>query len=280
MIHPLLRKLSMFLGTIISLAVFLVTLAFTDTGQTTVEEAALERTVTHYSKQAEEMPGNADAISPSGERTPEAVLRVIDGDTIELASGERVRYIGIDTPESVDPRRQVECLGKEAAERNRELVGNRVVLLESDIEERDKYGRLLRYVYLEDGTMVNETLVREGYADPATFPPNIRHVDRFLAAATLAREEKRGLWGAICTDASDTVTASEPTTAPDGCVIKGNISSSGERIFHAPECPYYSRTRIDSARGERYFCTETDAEADGFRRAGNCPDAALTPPTL
>src|SRR3990172_7201954 len=76
------------------------------------------------------------------------VTRVIDGDTIELGDGRRVRYIGIDTPETVDPRKPVECFGKEAAAKNRELVDGKMVEMEKDASETDKYGRLLRYIYV------------------------------------------------------------------------------------------------------------------------------------
>lgn len=133
-----------------------------------------------------------DVVSPEGEWA--VVTRVVDGDTIELSTGEKVRYIGVNTPESVDPRRKVECFGKEASEWNRQLVlGNRV-RLERDISERDKYGRLLRFVYLEDGSMVNALLVKEGYAYASPYPPDISKKDMFRAAEVTAREQARGLW--------------------------------------------------------------------------------------
>ncbi|MEK9151066.1 MAG: thermonuclease family protein [Patescibacteria group bacterium] len=122
------------------------------------------------------------------------VGRVIDGDTIELSGGDTVRYIGIDAPESVDPRRAAQCFGKEAAEFNKHLVAGKEVRLEKDISDRDKYGRLLRYVYLEDGTLANEMLVREGYAFVATYPPDVAKKDIFRTAERTARSEERGLW--------------------------------------------------------------------------------------
>ncbi len=121
------------------------------------------------------------------------VTRVIDGDTIEIEGGEKVRYIGVNTPESVDPRRAVQCFGKEASAYNAELVLGKRVRLEPDVEDRDKYGRLLRYVWLGD-TMVNEQLVTDGYAQVMTIPPNVKYVERFKAAQTQAREAKKGLW--------------------------------------------------------------------------------------
>jgi micrococcal nuclease len=126
------------------------------------------------------------------------VARVIDGDTIELADGERVRYIGINTPESVDPRRPVQCFGKEASAYNKELVQGEWVELETDITNRDKYGRLLRYIWLGD-VLINEQLLRDGYAQVKTYPPDVKYVDRYRVAQTEAREAGRGLWHA-CRD--------------------------------------------------------------------------------
>lgn len=122
------------------------------------------------------------------------VKRIIDGDTIELSNGDTVRYIGINAPESVDPRREAGCFGKEASEFNKHLVAGKDVRLAKDISDRDKYGRLLRYVYLEDGMLVNEMLVREGYAFVATYPPDVSKKDIFRAAERMARDEDRGLW--------------------------------------------------------------------------------------
>ncbi|OGH70617.1 MAG: hypothetical protein A2754_03215 [Candidatus Magasanikbacteria bacterium RIFCSPHIGHO2_01_FULL_47_8] len=124
------------------------------------------------------------------------VSRVVDGDTLELASGEKVRYIGVDTPESVHPKKPVQCFGKEAMEFNKNLVLGKKVKLVKDVSETDRYGRLLRYVYLGDGTFVNLLLVKEGYAQAATFPPDVKYSATFVAAAAEAREAERGLWSA------------------------------------------------------------------------------------
>lgn len=122
------------------------------------------------------------------------VSRVVDGDTIELLNGKKVRYIGIDTPETVDPRKPVQCFGKEAKEANSNLVLNKVVILKKDVSETDKYGRLLRYVYLEDGTFVNLWLVKNGYAFVYTYPPDIAYSVEFVAAEREAKKNKLGLW--------------------------------------------------------------------------------------
>ncbi len=121
------------------------------------------------------------------------VVRVIDGDTIELDSGQKVRYIGIDTPETKHPTKSLECYGEEASKKNRELVEGKVVQLEKDVSETDRYGRLLRYVYV-DGEMVNELLVREGYARASSYPPDIKYQDFFRSAESQAQQAGRGLW--------------------------------------------------------------------------------------
>lgn len=134
--------------------------------------------------------------APAGIEVP--VERVVDGDTIRVTlngRSERVRYIGVDTPETRHPRKGVEPLGPEATEANRRLVEGARVRLVYDVEERDRYGRILAYVYLEDGTFVNARLVEEGFAQVMTVPPNVRHQELFLELQRRAREQRRGLWG-------------------------------------------------------------------------------------
>lgn len=136
------------------------------------------------------------SLGISGENT--RVERVIDGDTIEIEGGQKVRYIGIDTPETVDPRRPVGCFGKEASEENKRLIEGERVLLVKDVSDTDKFGRLLRYVYInaEDNKIIfiNDHLVRQGYARASTYPPDVKFTDRFLQAEREAREDGRGLW--------------------------------------------------------------------------------------
>ena len=126
---------------------------------------------------------------------------MIDGDTVDVDVGgghERVRLIGIDTPETVDPRRPVECFGAEASARLEALLPEgTAVRLERDVEPRDDFGRLLAYVFRRsDDLFVNLALVEDGYAATLTRPPNVAYVDRFVAAADKARAEGRGLWSA------------------------------------------------------------------------------------
>jgi micrococcal nuclease len=118
------------------------------------------------------------------------VVRVIDGDTIEIAGGARVRYIGIDTPE-VYP--SMDFYGTEATEKNKELVEGKVVTLETDVTDKDRFGRLLRYVYV-DGLFVNAELVRLGCARSFPYPPDTRHQELFSRLESEAREAGIGLW--------------------------------------------------------------------------------------
>lgn len=133
---------------------------------------------------------------PAGD--DELIERVIDGDTIVVGDGERVRLIGIDTPETKDPREPVGCFGREASSYTDDLLpAGTAVRLAYDVERTDRYGRTLAYVYrASDGLFVNAALVRDGYAYAYTYPPNVAHSEEFVALQREAREADRGLWGA------------------------------------------------------------------------------------
>ncbi len=138
------------------------------------------------------------SVASQGDPAVVQVVRVIDGDTILVCciarKREKVRYIGINTPETKHPTKGVEYYGKEAAEANRKLVEDKTVILTFDVEQRDRYGRLLAYVFLEDSTFVNAWLVENGYAQVMTVPPNVKHQELFLKLQREAREARRGLW--------------------------------------------------------------------------------------
>jgi micrococcal nuclease len=136
-------------------------------------------------------PSRTAAPGP-GERVPARVTKHTDGDTLWLSGIGKVRLIGVDTPEVYGG---VECYGREASAFVKRLLplGARV-RYELDVEERDRYGRALAYVYTADGRFLNLLLVRRGYAQPLTIPPNDRFADRFVAAARRARARKVGLW--------------------------------------------------------------------------------------
>jgi micrococcal nuclease len=121
------------------------------------------------------------------------VKRVIDGDTVELSTGEKVRMIGVDTPETKDPRKPVQYFGKEATAFTRQLVEGKRVRLEYDQQRRDKYGRTLTYVYLDDGTFVNAEIIKQGYGFAYTRFP-FKYLEQFRQLEREAREARRGLW--------------------------------------------------------------------------------------
>lgn len=127
------------------------------------------------------------------------VTKVTDGDTIHIqmdGKDEKVRLIGINTPETVDPRTSVQCFGKEASTRMKELAEGKIVRLEYDETQdtRDAYDRLLAYVYLEDGQMLNRKMVAEGYAYEYTYLKPYKYQKEFRQLQTLARSSSRGLW--------------------------------------------------------------------------------------
>lgn len=130
------------------------------------------------------------------------VTKVIDGDTINVnvdGKTAAIRLIGIDTPETVDPRRPVGCFGKKASDETKRLLEGKGVVLNRDVSETDKYNRLLRYVFLPLGSgenlFVNDYLIRQGFAKTLTYPPDVKYDSRFLQAEKEARDNLRGLWG-------------------------------------------------------------------------------------
>ncbi len=131
------------------------------------------------------------------------VTRVIDGDTIAIdydGKEEKVRLIGVNTPEIHGSSKVAELYGRKAAAYTEKLLQGREVRLEFDVQKRDKYNRLLAYVYLPDGTFVNARLVADGYAQVMTVPPNVRHAEEFVVLQSQARKANRGLWGAVSED--------------------------------------------------------------------------------
>ncbi|NDY42228.1 hypothetical protein G3N55_05145 [Dissulfurirhabdus thermomarina] len=165
--------------------------------------------------------------APAGQEC--RVTWVYDGDTIRLRTGEHVRYIGIDAPEVAHDDRPGDPLGTEAARRNRELVAGKTVRLEWDRERHDVHGRLLAYVWLPDGRMVEEILVEEGLARACAVPPNTAHFDEIVAAQRRAMAARRGLWAL-------------PPPVPERFYI-GNRRSLR---FHRPDCRYGRRTRREN----------------------------------
>ncbi|CCQ94867.1 Micrococcal nuclease-like nuclease [[Clostridium] ultunense Esp] len=196
------------------------------------------------------------------------VKRVVDGDTFETATGEKVRLIGVDTPESVKPDSPVEPYGKEASHFTKKKLEGKKVRLEYDVSLKDKYGRTLAYVYLPDGTFYNELLLAEGYAQVLTVPPNVKYADHFLEVERKAREAGKGLWGLEnggqkSTDASASDELDKLYVDGEGRgLIKGNITKDGEKIYHMPGGAFYEETKA-----EAWFKTEREALEAGFRKS-------------
>lgn len=150
------------------------------------------------------------AITPTGTVKSEhtvsqesiaTVSAVVDGDTIKLTTGETVRYIGVDTPETKHPQKGKECFGAEASQFNTTLVEGKTVRLVKDVSNTDRYSRLLRYVYVlpaqngDQEVFVNAELVQNGYAVASSYPPDVAMDELFSQMETEARNENRGLWG-------------------------------------------------------------------------------------
>lgn len=222
------------------------------------------------------------------------VTSVSDGDTVEVNGSEKVRLIGINTPETVKPNSPVQPYGKEASQFSKTQLLGKKVFLEQDVQTTDKYGRTLAYLFLQEprnaneleSLMFNATLLREGYAQLMTIPPNVKYTELFLRLQRVAREQNKGLWGlgiykdnatstanvylpgkdpAAGSTAAVAKTPSPPAVASKNCsnpTIKGNINSKGEKIYHVPGGQFYTRTNA-----EEMFCTEEQARAAGYRKS-------------
>ena len=147
------------------------------------------------------LPLYASSVYPLGERQPQfrTVRRVVDGDTLVLENKERVRLIGVDTPETKHPRRPVEYYGREASAFTKKMVQGKRVRLEFDqanahLGHKDKYRRTLAYVFLQDGTFLNAEIIKQGYGFAYTRFP-FKYMDEFRRYQREAREQNRGLWG-------------------------------------------------------------------------------------
>jgi micrococcal nuclease len=187
---------------------------------------------------------------PSG-AWAQLVTRVVDGDTIVVAGVGTVRLIGVDTPETVDPRTPVQFFGKEASEFTRRMVGGKVVRLEFDAQGTDKYQRTLSYVYLPDGTFLNAEIVKQGYGHAYVKYP-FKYLDQFRGYERDAQEGRRGLWADLPPAAEQNARSSEPAR------VWVNTAS---KVYHCPGTRYYGNT----SRGT--YMTEAQAQANGYRAA-------------
>jgi micrococcal nuclease len=215
------------------------------------------------------------------------VLRVVDGDTIHVSLNNKditIRMIGIDTPETVDPRKPVQCFGKEASNHAHQLLDGTTVYLEQDSSQGDydKYNRLLSYIWMSDGRLFNQVMIAEGYAFEYTYNLPYKYQSQFKDDQHNAQSQQLGLWapttcngvhGVVSSIAatittvaiSSTSTSSNATTdaASTPCLfgqIKGNHQSL---IYHVPDGAFYAKTTVDVV----CFDSETAAIAAGYRRS-------------
>jgi len=160
------------------------------------------------------------------------VLRVVDGDTVVLAELGTTRLIGVDTPETVDPRKPVQAFGKEASAFLSTLLSGQTVRVEFEGAAKDKYGRTLAYLYLADGTFVNAEIIRQGYGHAYTQFP-FKFIPEFLAFEREAREARRGLWA--------NAPAARSPISSEVIVI---VTRTGDK-YHRPTCPTLRASRIE-----------------------------------
>lgn len=216
---------------------------------------------------------NGETVSPTVDTDLQLVSKVIDGDTFSIVDGGKIRLIGINAPE------EGECFYASSTEYLSSLIGGKKIRLEKDISGSDEYGRLLRYTILpaptpeEDDTLVNEMIVREGYAKRQQQAPDNRYKDLLITAEAEAKKLGKGLWS-VCTTTAEPNEEREIDLGPPfpECNIKGNISEKGYgKTYLVPGCDNYEKTKVDERKGEQYFCFEEDAIEAGFRKAENCP---------
>ena len=190
------------------------------------------------------------------------VERVVDGDTIIVQGVGRVRLIGVDTPETVDPRRPVECFGKEASAFTKRLLEGHRARLEYDRDRTDRYGRTLAYVYLPNGTFANAEIVRQGYGHAYTRFP-FRYLDEFRQYEREARQGERGLWGAKCADAPSGRAASRPsaTRRSGGSGALARYDDNGNGRITCAEARRHGIAPVP--RGHPAYPYMRDADGDG-----------------
>lgn len=203
------------------------------------------------------------------------VTRVVDGDTIIISGERKVRLLGINAPESGD------CFYEESKDALTELIEGEYVGLKKDVSGMDNFGRLLRYVLLPNSNeyakdiIVNNYLLREGYADVEPASQDRVYRSLFASSRNQAIMERNGMWGA-CEDSGETaeteypLEGNEEPTDPN-CTIKGNVSRLNlGKTYFLVGCSNYDKTKVDFSKGERYFCTEEEAIEAGFTKSGNC----------
>lgn len=177
------------------------------------------------------------------------VIKVVDGDSFDLKDGRRIRLLGIDAPE------RNRCFYQQAHDRLTDLIAHKKVRLTSLVS--DDYGRILAYVFVNE-KLINEIMVREGLAKFSYIAGP--HYQQLKESSTLAQQEQIGIYSPVC----------RKTVSANDCQIKGNLRA-GEKIYHLPLCKNYFQVIVDEAFGDQWFCTEAEAQGQGFRKASGCP---------
>lgn len=229
------------------------------------------------------------------------VYSVVDGDTLKINRNgkiETVRVIGIDTPETVHPTKTVQCFGKEASLQAKFLLENKKVMVVYDESQgqQDKYGRTLAYIILPDGQDFGEVMLKAGFAHEYTYNQKYQKQAVYKQAENYAKQNELGLWNKdTCFEFEQSLSQNNSAQTAktvqsvaisqtdinkvdilndifssdenNGCVIKGNISSKKEKIYHLPGQAFYEKTIIDEMAGEKWFCTEEEAKISGWRKA-------------
>ena len=248
----------------------------------TVNDSKVEENKEEAKEKAEEKESTVNNDDTSIFETAK-VISITDGDTIVVdinGKTEKLRFIGIDTPETHHPSKPVQYFGKEASDYTTKQLTNKTIYLQKDVSERDKYGRLLRYVWLVKSSTnepskeeviancFNAELVKNGYAHAYTYPPDVKYNEIFKELETKAREKRIGLWNNENPDTENSkeIVVNEKinqryTADTKEGVIKGNKNS---RIYHMPGQRSYNKI---SKRNVVYFKTEEEAKAAGYRPA-------------
>ena len=205
---------------------------------------------------------------PTPDTLDAAVISVVDGDTIKVkldnGNEERVRMTLVDTPETKHPDMAIQPLGEEAAAFTESHLAGKNVKMELDVQERDQYGRLLAYVWLGE-QLFNQLLVERGLARVAVFPPNTKYVDEFRSAQVKAEAKGIGIWSIenyVQDNGYNRVDGGQSKGNDCQGNIKGNKNS---KVYHMPSGKHYD---IVAEQNIVWFCSEKDAEAEGYRPAG------------
>lgn len=252
--------------------------------QGAAKEAASASTTEPTADDDAEAPAEEESTGTHPELGPlHPVVSVYDGDTIAVTLEgvrERVRIIGIDAPEMARFGNPADCYAQESASQMQSLVQSQEVYLLADPTQadRDRYDRLLRHVVLDDDghSLAALLMVEGGYAVERQFAAPYRYQPDLVAAQDRASAAGLGLWSACAgADIVPVAPAAPPPAAPTepaapatgDCLIKGNIASDGEKIYHVPGQRHYDVTAISPEKGERWFCTEQEARDAGWRRA-------------